>query len=141
MPGGVLLLLLLLAAVPRAVRSRRRRVRSARMADTSLSPQDRVNAAWGELQDLSVDYGGSPKVSDTPRVRARQMAAGIPAASEAVDRIVSDLEHASYAAADASWKPSASAADLKTVRDELVRHANRGRKFRATWWPASIFRR
>ncbi|MBD2765216.1 hypothetical protein IEE91_08480 [Kocuria sp. cx-455] len=139
--GGVLLLLVLLAAVPRLIRGHRRRARLADMADASLSPRERANAAWGELEDLSVDHGGSPKASDTPRVRARHMAAGIPAASEAVDRIVSDVEHASYAAPDASWKPSASAADLGTVRDELMRRADRGQKFRATWWPASIFRR
>ncbi|MBD2762735.1 hypothetical protein IEE92_09260 [Kocuria sp. cx-116] len=139
--GGVLLLLVLLAAVPRLMRGHRRRARLADMADASLSPRERANAAWGELEDLSVDHGGSPKASDTPRVRARHMAAGIPAASEAVDRIVSDMEHASYAAPDASWKPSASAADLGTVRDELMRRADRCQKFRATWWPASIFRR
>ena len=138
--GGVLLLLLLLAAVPRFVRGRRRRARLADMVDASLSPQERANAAWGELEDLSVDHGGSPKASDTPRVRARRMAAGIPAASEAVDRIVSDMEHATYAAPDASWKPSASTADLGTVRDELTRRATRGQRFRATWWPGSIFR-
>lgn len=113
----------------------------ADMANSSLSPQDRANAAWDELEDLSVDHGGSPKESDTPRVRARRMAAGIPAASEAVDRIVADVEHASYAAPDASWKPSASAADLGKVHDELMHRANGGQKFRATWWPASIFRR
>lgn len=139
--GGVLLLLLLLAALPRLVRGRRRRARLADMANTSLSPQDRANAAWDELEDLSVDHGGSPKDSDTPRVRARRMAAGIPAASEAVDRIVSDVEHASYAAPDASWKPSASAADLGKVHDELMHRASGGQRFRATWWPASVFRR
>ena len=136
-----LLLLLLLAALPRFLRGRRRRARLADMANASLSPQDRANAAWDELEDLSVDHGGSPKESDTPRVRARRMAAGIPAASEAVDRIVSDVEHASYAAPDASWKPSASAADLGKVHDELMHRASGGQKFRATWWPASIFRR
>ena len=139
--GGVLLLLLLLAALPRFLRGRRRRARLADMANSSLSPQDRANAAWDELEDLSVDHGGSPKESDTPRVRARRMAAGIPAASEAVDRIVADVEHASYAAPDASWKPSASAADLGKVHDELMHRANGGQKFRATWWPASISRR
>ena len=131
--GGVLLPLLLLAAVPRFVRGRRRRDRLADMTDTSLPPQDRANAAWDELEDLCVDHGGSRKVSDIPRVRARRMAAEIPEASEAVDRIVSDAEHAIYAAPDASWQPSASAADLGAVRDELMHRADRGRKFRATW--------
>ena len=139
--GGVLLLLLLLAALPRFIRGRRRRARLADMANTALSPQDRANAAWDELEDLSVDHGGTPKDSDTPRVRARRMAAGIPGASEAVDRIVADVEHANYAAPDASWKPSASAEDLGKVHDELMHRADAGQRFRAMWWPGSIFRR
>lgn len=139
--GAGVLLLLVLAALPRVIRGRRRRARLADMANDSLSPPARANAAWDELADLSVDHGGAPRESDTPRVRARRMAAGIPAANDAVTRIIADVEHASYAAPDDSWKPAASAADLGKVHDELMHRATPAQRFRATWLPGSVFRR
>ena len=75
---------------------------------------------------------------DTPRVRARRLAAGIPAAHGAVERVLTDLESASYGAPDAQWRPQATPEDLARVRDEYRHRASRGQRFRATWWPASL---
>ena len=109
------------------------------MQDASLTPQRRANAAWDEFRDLAADHGAASRVSDTPRVRARRLAAGIPAAQPAVDRVVADLESASYGAPDSSWSPRTTPEDLATIRDEFRRKAPRGQRFRATWWPPSLF--
>ncbi|KUP28387.1 hypothetical protein IX41_02370 [Kocuria rhizophila] len=132
-------LVLVLAALPRWLRGRRRRARVRAMQDASLTPQRRANAAWDEFRDLAADHGAASRVSDTPRVRARRLAAGIPAAQPAVDRVVADLESASYGAPDSSWIPRTTPENLATIRDEFRRKASRGQRFRATWWPASLF--
>ncbi|TFI04714.1 hypothetical protein E4P34_11130, partial [Kocuria rhizophila] len=132
-------LLLVLAALPRWLRGRRRRARVRAMQDTSLTPQRRANAAWDEFLALAVDHGAASRVSDTPRARASRLAAGIPAAQPAVDRVVADLESASYGAPDSSWIPRTTPENLATIRDEFRRKASRGQRFRATWWPASLF--
>ncbi|MFL0562635.1 transglutaminaseTgpA domain-containing protein [Kocuria rhizophila] len=132
-------LLLVLAALPRWLRGRRRRARVRAMQDTSLTPQRRANAAWDEFRALAVDHGAASRVSDTPRARASRLAAGIPAAQPSLDRVVADLESASYGAPDPSWSPRATPEDLARIRDEFRRKASRGQRFRATWWPASLF--
>lgn len=132
-------LLLVLAALPRWLRGRRRRARVRAMQDTSLTPQRRANAAWDEFRALAVDHGAASRVSDTPRARAGRLAAGIPAAQPSVDRVVADLESASYGAPDPSWSPRATPEDLARIRDEFRHRASRGQRFRATWWPPSLF--
>ncbi|MGU3434474.1 transglutaminaseTgpA domain-containing protein [Actinomycetes bacterium M1A6_2h] len=132
-------LLLVLAALPRWLRGRRRRARVRSMQDTSLTPQRRANAAWDEFRALAVDHGAASRVSDTPRARAGRLAAGIPAAQPSVDRVVADLESASYGAPDPSWSPRATPEDLARIRDEFRHRASRGQRFRATWWPPSLF--
>ena len=132
-------LLLVLAALPRWLRGRRRRARVRAMQDTSLTPQRRANAAWDEFRALAVDHGAASRVSDTPRARASRLAAGIPAAQPSVDRVVADLESASYGAPDPSWSPRATPEDLARIRDEFRHRASRGQRFRATWWPPSLF--
>ncbi|MDO4919620.1 DUF3488 and transglutaminase-like domain-containing protein [Kocuria sp.] len=135
-----LALVLLLAALPRWLRGRRRGARVRAMQDASLPAQRRANAAWGEFCALAEDYGATSRPSDTPRVRARRLSAGIPAAHPAVERILSDLETASYGAPDAQWHPRAAPEDLARVRDEFRHRASRGQQWRATWWPASLRR-
>lgn len=132
-------LLLVLATLPRWLRGRRRRARVRAMQDTSLTPQRRANAAWDEFRALAVDHGAASRVSDTPRARAGRLAAGIPAAQPSVDRVVADLESASYGAPDPSWSPRATPEDLAGIRDEFRHRASRGQRFRATWWPPSLF--
>ncbi|WP_243635662.1 transglutaminaseTgpA domain-containing protein [Kocuria tytonicola] len=133
-------LALLLAVLPRWLRGRRRRARVRAMQDASLSPQRRANAAWDEFRALAEDYGVSSRVSDTPRVRARRLAAGIPGAHAPVERVLADLESASYGAPDTRWRPQATPEDLARVRDEFRHRASRGRRLRAAWWPASLWR-
>ncbi|RKQ34225.1 hypothetical protein C1C97_009945 [Kocuria tytonis] len=132
--------LLVLLALPRWLRGRRRRRRLAALRDASLTPQRRAGAAWDEFCALAEDYGVTSRPSDTPRARARHLAAGIPAAHPAVRRLVADLESASYGAPDAQWAPSATAEDLARVRDEYRHRASRGQRLRAAWWPASLWR-
>ena len=132
-------LVLVLAALPRWLRGRRRRARVRAMQNASLTPQRRANAAWDEFRDLAVDHGAASRVSDTPRARASRLAAGIPAAQPSVDRVVADLESASYGAPDPSWSPRATPEDLARIRDEFRHRTSRGQRFRATWWPPSLF--
>ena len=133
------LALLTLAALPRVVRGRRRRARLAALQDATLTPQRRANAAWDEFRALAEDYGVTSPASDTPRVRARRLAAGLPGAQPAVDHLVADVESASYGAPDTRWSPRTTPEDLARVRDELRHRAPRGGRFRADWWPASLW--
>lgn len=134
-----LLALLALAAAPRVVRGRRRRARLAALQDASLTPQRRANAAWDEFRALAEDHGVTSPASDTPRVRARRLAAGLPGAQTAVDHLVADLESASYGAPDSRWTPRTTPEDLTLVRDEFRKRASRGGRLRADWWPASLW--
>ena len=134
-----LLALLALAAAPRMVRGRRRRARLAALQDASLTPQRRANAAWDEFRALAEDHGVTSPASDTPRVRARRLAAGLPGAQTAVDHLVADLESASYGAPDSRWTPRTTPEDLTLVRDEFRKRASRGGRLRADWWPASLW--
>lgn len=137
--GGLLLVLVLVAAVlPRWLRGRRRRARLTAMADTALAPQRRANAAWDEFRALAEDYGVTAPASDTPRVAARRLAAGIPAATPCVERLVEDLETTGYGAPGPDWTPRTTPEDLARVRDEFRHRASRGQRFRAAWWPASL---
>lgn len=133
-------LLLVLAVLPRWLRARRRRARTAAMGDAALSPQRRAHAAWDEFVALARDYGVTARPADTPRVRARRLAEGIPAAHESVDRVVADLETASYGAPDAGWTPRTTPEDLARIREQYRNRAPRGQRFRGTWWPASLRR-
>jgi len=89
---------------------------------------------------LARDYGVTARPADTPRVRARRLAEGIPAAHESVDRVVADLETASYGAPDAGWTPRTTPEDLARIREQYRNRAPRGQRFRGTWWPASLRR-
>lgn len=135
---ALVVVLLVLAVLPRVIRARRRTARLAAMADPQRPVRERSNAAWAELQDLAVDHGAVPRPADTPRVRAGRIAAAVPAAGEAVERILADVEHANYAAPDAAWRPAASPEDLGTLREELMRKASAAQRRRATWWPTSV---
>lgn len=136
--GALVLVLLVLAALPRWLRRRRRRARIAALQDKSLPPQRRANAAWDEFRALAADHGVTARPSDTPRVAARRLSAGIPAAAPAVEKLVEDVETAGYGAPGADWTPQTTPEDLARIRDEFRHRATRGKRLRAAWWPASL---
>ncbi|MDO4256880.1 MAG: DUF3488 and transglutaminase-like domain-containing protein [Kocuria sp.] len=136
--GVVVVVLLVLAALPRWLRRRRRRARIAALQDKNLPPQRRANAAWDEFLALAADHGVTARPSDTPRVAARRLSAGIPAAAPAVEKLVEDVETAGYGAPGADWTPQTTPEDLARIRDEFRHRATRGKRLRAAWWPASL---
>lgn len=136
--GVVVVVLLLLAALPRWMRRRRRRARIAALQDKNLPPQRRANAAWDEFLALAADHGVTARPSDTPRVAARRLSAGIPAAASAVERLVEDVETSGYGVPHADWTPRTTPEDLTRIRNEFRRRATRGKRMRAAWWPASL---
>ncbi|MGI3782503.1 MAG: transglutaminase TgpA family protein [Janthinobacterium lividum] len=135
--AGAVVLLLLLAA-PAALRVRRRRTRLAGAGPTD----EQVEAAWAELRDTVLDFGGTWP-SGTPRAVGREVGSRLePSDREDLGRVATLVERARYAP---SLGDPAEARDLPatttSLRQALGAPAGPGRRLRAFLVPASLFRR
>ncbi|SEQ61323.1 transglutaminase family protein [Microlunatus flavus] len=135
--AGAVVLLLLLAA-PAAIRVRRRRARLAGEGPTD----DQVEAAWAELRDTVLDFGGTwPE--GTPRAVGRELGQRLEAADrEDLGRVATLVERARYAP---SLGDPASARDLPettaSLRQAISAPAGPWQRARAFLVPSSLFRR
>lgn len=134
--GGLLVLLIL--AAPATIRVRRRHAR-LRDPDPDRPP---VEAAWAEIRDSVVDYGGSwPEGS--PRAIGSQIGERLEEPdSESMARVATLVERARYAKTAPDNPVSGELATMADqIRRGLAAPAGRMRKIRATLWPTSVFRR
>ncbi|HEY0237778.1 MAG TPA: DUF3488 and transglutaminase-like domain-containing protein [Friedmanniella sp.] len=134
--GGVVLLLLL--AAPAVLRVRRRRSR----LDGAGPTDEQVEAAWAELRDTVLDFGGTwPE--GTPRSVGREVGNRLEPADRAdLGRVATLVERARYAPdlgdpAEARDLPGTTA----SLRQALTAPAGLGRRARAFLVPSSLFRR
>ena len=134
---GAVVLLLLLAA-PATFRVRRRRAR----LDGTGPTDEQVEAAWAELRDTVLDFGGTwPE--GTPRAVGREVGLRLgPADREDLGRVATLVERARYAP---DLGDPAQTQDLAgttaSLRTALSAPAGRGQRLRALLAPASVFRR
>jgi len=134
--GGFVLLLLL--AVPATLRVRRRRAR----LDGTGPTDEQVEAAWAELRDTVLDFGGTwPE--GTPRSVGREVGNRLePADREDLGRVATLVERARYAP---DLGDPTQARDLPgttaSLRTALSAPAGRGQRLRAFLLPSSLFRR
>ena len=133
---GLAILFGLALITPRAARTVIRRRRLAATGDAGLA-----HAAWLELRDNLADYGFACRPSESPRAVASRIAATLqldPAAREALGRIVSAEERASYATVPLSSQTLR--ADTATVRRSLSQEATWQVRWRARLLPPSTLR-
>jgi transglutaminase-like putative cysteine protease len=165
--SGLLFVLLvgLLLSTPRLLRSalRERRWMRAGGRGAMSAPE----AAWAELRDSTHDLGLGWDDRVTVRRQARTLArafgragghadalsrsetrgaAADPAATEALDRLVEQVERDRYARPPADGDVSAPTrgalrADVERCVDALEAGASKRQRTRATWFPASLTRR
>ena len=134
--GGVALLLVL--AAPALVRVRRRRTR----LDGEGPTDEQVEAAWAELRDTVLDFGGTwPE--GTPRSVGRELGSRLePSDREDLGRVATLVERARYAP---DLGDPQQARDLtrttESLRTALSAPAGVGQRLRAFLVPASLFRR
>ncbi|MGI3780543.1 MAG: DUF3488 and transglutaminase-like domain-containing protein, partial [Janthinobacterium lividum] len=134
--GAVVLLLLL--AVPATLRVRRRR---SRLGGTGPS-DEQVEAAWAELRDTVLDFGGTwPE--GTPRFVGREVGNRLEGSDrEDLGRVATLVERARYAP---DLGDPAQSRDLAvttaSLRTALSAPAGLGQRLRAFLVPASLFRR
>ena len=135
--AGAVVLVLALAA-PAAFRVRRRRVR----LDGQGPTDEQVEAAWAELRDTVLDFGGTwPQ--GTPRSVGREIGYRLdPTDREDLGRVATLVERARYAP---DLGDPAQARDLPettaSLRAALSAPAGPAQRLRAFLVPASLFRR
>lgn len=128
-----LTLLGLIAITPVTARSLTRFGRLRAAGDASLA-----HATWRELRDNLADYGFGYRASESSRALAGRVAATLhldPMTRQALDRIASAEERASYDAAPADT--ATLRADTAVVRRALARDAGWTTRWRARLLPAS----
>ena len=136
--GGIGLLVLLILAAPATIRIRRR---SARF-DPDEQPADQVEAAWAEIRDTVLDYGGRWP-SGTPRAIGRELGSRLDEAESAsMSHVATLVEQSRYARSLSGEKVTD---DLPEITEE-IRHGiaapqSRFRKARAFLVPRSLFTR
>ena len=135
--GGGLIGLLILAA-PATLRIRRRSARFAPDAE----PAERVEAAWAEIRDTVVDYGGRWPAG-SPRRIGQQIGADLEhAEADSMGRVATLVERARYARELGSDQLTENLPDLtEKIRHGLAEPQSRWRRIRAFVLPRSIFRR
>ncbi|WP_375423118.1 transglutaminaseTgpA domain-containing protein [uncultured Friedmanniella sp.] len=136
--SGVGLLVLLLLAAPATVRVRRR---SARLAAGQLA-DDQVEAAWAEIRDTVLDYGGSWP-SGSPHVISAEVAHRLDAEeSAAMGQVATLVERSRYSR---RFDDAAAAALVPQLTDEIRRGLaaplSRRRRVLGLLVPRSLFRR
>jgi hypothetical protein len=136
--AGIVLVLLAILAAPATIRVRRR---SGRLKGSGPA-EVQVEAAWAEIRDTVVDYGGSwPEGS--PRAIGREVSDGLDEEeSESMSRVATLVERSRYAR---TFDHGGAMSELPTMTSE-IRHgvaapADWRRKVRALLLPRSLFRR
>jgi transglutaminase-like putative cysteine protease len=136
--AGVSLILLVIVAAPATIRLRRRTSR----LNGSLPAEEQVEAAWAEIRDTVVDYGGSwPEGS--PRAIGREVADRLDEQeSESMSRVATLVERSRYAR---SFSEGGGVNELSTMTSE-IRHgvaapSDWRHKLIALVLPRSLFRR
>jgi transglutaminase-like putative cysteine protease len=137
--GAVIVLVLLaILAAPATIRVRRRTGR----LNGSGPAEEQVEAAWAEIRDTVVDYGGSwPEGS--PRAIGREVADRLDdEESESMSRVATLVERSRYAR---SFDHGGSMSELPAMTSEIRRGvaapADWRRKLIALFLPRSLFRR
>jgi transglutaminase-like putative cysteine protease len=119
---GIVLLLLAILAAPATIRVRRR---SGRL-NGSGPAEVRVEAAWAEIRDTVVDYGGSWPAG-SPRAIGHEVADRLDAdESESMGRVATLVERSRYAR---SFDDGGTMSELPTMTSEI----RRGVAAPATW--------
>jgi hypothetical protein len=132
------LLLLLILAAPATIRLRRR---SNRLGTTG-PPEEKVEAAWAEIRDTVVDYGGSWP-DGSPRTISQEMANRLDEEeSESMSRVATLVERSRYAR---DFTDEGAVSELPKMTSE-IRHGVAAptdwRRKAAAWvFPRSLFRR
>ncbi|MFF0991199.1 transglutaminaseTgpA domain-containing protein [Kocuria nitroreducens] len=137
--GGILAaaLLGLLTALPRLLRSRRRRRRMQVLGDERAPTAQRALAGWAEVEDLGVDHGLGRAAAETPRAYVDRLGTVVPAAAAPLGRLGRDVERALYAPGTAAWFPEAGPEDVTALRAGLTERGGPGAR-RARWLPRSV---
>ena len=116
--AGVSLVLLIILAAPATIRLRRRSNR----LNGSGPDEQQVEAAWAEIRDTVLDYGGSwPEGS--PRAIGHEVAGRLDQReSESMSRVATLVERSRYAR---SFADSGAVGELPTMTSE-IRHGSSG---------------
>jgi len=136
--AGLGLLVSAILAAPATLRVRRR---AARLSEDALTPEQ-VEAAWAEIRDTVVDYGGSWP-SGSPRTIGGQIAQRLEGEEAATMTAVATLvERTRYAAAPPQAAAARQLPEMTTqIRQALGEGQGVGRKALAVLLPRSLFRR
>lgn len=130
-----------LAAVPMTLRSLRRRRRFARAGNVA----DLVEAGWAELRDTAIDLRRPWDDGATPRQRGADLTplvSATPGAADALHRMVRLVEQSRYARTPPGPRlVEGLRGDTAIVASALRESASSAAVRRATWWPASLWRR
>jgi hypothetical protein len=132
------LLALLILAAPATIRTRRR---SARLT-LEGSAEDRVEAAWEEIRDTVLDYGGSwPEGS--PRTIGGQIGGRLPTdESESMSQVATLVERSRYARTFSDDQVTRKLpAMASNIRRGIAHPQSRWRRAKAVLIPKSLFRR
>jgi transglutaminase-like putative cysteine protease len=136
--SGVGLALLALLAAPATIRVRRR---GARLAGDQLA-DEQVEAAWAEIRDTVVDYGGSWP-SGSPRVIGSEIGHRLDhEESAAMGQVATLVERSRYARSVGDDSATAALPQLTTeIRRGLAAPLTRRRRLLGQVLPRSLFRR
>lgn len=134
---GALVLLLILAA-PATIRVRRR---TSRRNGEALG-EEQVEAAWAEIRDTVLDYGGSWP-DGSPRSIGLEVAAGLDEQeSESMSRVATLVERSRYARTFTDDAATSELTQATTdIRRGLAAPATPLRRVLATLFPRSVLRR
>jgi transglutaminase-like putative cysteine protease len=136
--SGVGLVALLILAAPATIRGRRR---SERL--TADGPaEERVEAAWEEIRDTVLDYGGSwPEGS--PRAIGGEIGHRLQGEdSDTMTRVATLVERSRYARAFTDEEATRSLPGMaQDIRRGIAQPQSRWRRFRAVVLPTSLFQR
>jgi hypothetical protein len=135
---AVAVLLLLILAAPATVRVRRR---SNRLSGTGPA-EEQVEAAWAEIRDTVVDYGGSWP-DGSPRAIGQEMANRLDEdESESMSRVATLVERSRYAQTfDDGGVVNELPKMTSDIRHGVAAPTNWRHKAKALLFPRSLFRR
>ncbi|MBA3527706.1 MAG: hypothetical protein H0T91_00005 [Propionibacteriaceae bacterium] len=136
---GIGLVALLILAAPATIRVRRR---GARLTASEAPAEERVEAAWEEIRDTVLDYGGSWP-SGSPRAIGGEIGNRLGGTESAtMTQVATLVERSRYAR---TFTDEAAARDLPVMAHQILRGIaqpqSRLRKMRAVVVPRSLFRR
>ena len=136
--GAIGLLVLLILAAPATIRIRRR---SARFDPDEL-PADQVEAAWAEIRDTVLDYGGRWP-SGSPRAIGRELGSRLDdAESASMSHVATLVEQSRYARSLTGEKVTDGLPEItEEIRHGIAAPQSRFRKALAFLVPRSLFSR